>query len=112
MSTTPQPATTAPETTGPGAVSVPADERLAPFPGTDAETFIQWKGTTVCLDFYCACGAHGHYDGDFAYAVRCPTCDAIYELGTQVLARRVEATTSTARLLTADTELFGSEEPC
>jgi len=54
-----------------------------PFPGTDAEMFIQWKGTSVCLDFYCPCGAHGHYDGDFAYNLRCPACGAVFELGTQ-----------------------------
>ena len=61
-----------------------------PHPGTDAETFIQWKNTTLCMDFYCPCGAHGHYDGDFANVVRCPKCDASFELGTQVLARRTE----------------------
>jgi hypothetical protein len=37
--------------------------------------FIQWKGTDVCLDFYCPCGQQSHYDGDFAYAVQCPVCD-------------------------------------
>jgi hypothetical protein len=60
-----------------------------PFPGTDAEMFIQWKGTSVCLDFYCPCGAHGHYDGDFAYNLRCPACGAVFELGTQVRAVRL-----------------------
>jgi len=24
--------------------------------------FIQWKGTNVCLDFHCECGAHGHFN--------------------------------------------------
>lgn len=55
-----------------------------PFPGTDATCFIQWKGTDVCLDVHCACGHHGHFDGDFAYFVQCPACGAVYELGTQV----------------------------
>jgi len=58
--------------------------------GSDAEMFIQWKGTDVCLDFYCPCGTHGHFDGMFAYAVRCPHCNAIYEMGTQVIAKRVD----------------------
>lgn len=58
-------------------------------PGTDAEQFIQWKGTDVCLDFYCPCGAHGHVDGMFAHYVRCGACGATFELGTQVRARRL-----------------------
>lgn len=37
--------------------------------------YIQWKGTEVCLDFHCVCGPGkiGHFDGGFAYAVKCPT---------------------------------------
>ena len=56
--------------------------------GSDASMFIQWKGTDVCLDFYCPCGAHGHLDGSFAYNVRCPMCGSVFEMGTQVIARR------------------------
>lgn len=55
---------------------------------SDARTFIQWKGTNVCLDFYCPCGVHSHLDEDFAYYVGCPGCGAVYEMGTQVIARR------------------------
>ena len=54
------------------------------FPGTDAEVFIQWKGTEVCMDLHCPCGKHSHFDVDFAYYVRCPECGSVYELGTQV----------------------------
>lgn len=61
-----------------------------PFPGTDATNFIQWKGTNVCMDFYCPCGEHNHYDDDFAYYVACKSCGAVYQLGTQVKAKRVE----------------------
>lgn len=57
---------------------------------SDARMFIQWKGTDVCLDFYCPCGVHGHLDGDFAYHVMCPACGQVYEMGTQVIARKVE----------------------
>lgn len=56
--------------------------------GSDASMFIQWKGTDVCMDFSCPCGHFGHFDGGFAYAVRCPACGAVYEMGTQVIAKR------------------------
>lgn len=42
--------------------------------------FIQWKGTDVCLDFYCECGEVGHFDGYFAYELKCPTCGVIWEM--------------------------------
>lgn len=58
--------------------------------GSDASMFIQWKGTEVCLDFYCPCGIRSHGDGEFAYHVRCPGCDDVFEMGTQVIARRVD----------------------
>lgn len=58
--------------------------------GTDAETFIQWKGTEVCIDLRCPCGHHGHVDDSFAYFVECGGCGAVYELGTAVAVRRVD----------------------
>lgn len=64
---------------------------VEPFPGTDAETFIQWKGTDVCMDFYCPCGVgHAHVDGYFANFIQCQKCGTVYEMGTQVLARRID----------------------
>lgn len=51
---------------------------------------IQWKGTDVCLDFYCECGAHGHVDADFAYYVECGRCHAIFALNCCVRAHRVQ----------------------
>lgn len=42
--------------------------------------FIQWKGTDVCLDLECSCGALVHLDGRFAYAVRCIKCNSVYEM--------------------------------
>ena len=67
-----------------------ADEGVfEPFPGTDAECFIQWKGTEVCIDIRCPCGETSHFDGGFAYYLRCPSCGAIYEMGTQVKMRRL-----------------------
>lgn len=56
--------------------------------GSEADMFIQWKGTNVCLDFHCPCGTSGHYDGGFAYFIHCPTCDTVFEMGTQVIAKR------------------------
>jgi hypothetical protein len=56
--------------------------------GSEARMFIQWKGTDVCLDFYCPCGAHSHLDDSFAYFVECPHCGAVFEMGTQVIAKR------------------------
>lgn len=51
---------------------------------SDASTFIQWKGTSVCLDLRCPCGTLNHYDADFCYFVRCSGCGVVYELGTSV----------------------------
>ena len=49
-------------------------------PTTGPEVFIQWKNTDVCFDFYCECGAQGHFDGLFAYAVRCDDCGRAWNL--------------------------------
>jgi hypothetical protein len=59
------------------------------FPGSDASMFVQWKGTEVCLDFHCECGYSGHIDDSFAYYVECGGCGAVYEMGTQVKARKL-----------------------
>ena len=40
--------------------------------------WIQWKGTSVCMDVYCACGNHFHIDAEFAYNVKCPSCKLVY----------------------------------
>lgn len=46
----------------------------------DPYAFIQWKGTDVCMDFHCECGAHCHFDGYFAYKVKCPHCETVWEM--------------------------------
>ena len=46
--------------------------------------WIQWKGTDVCIDLYCACGAHLHFDGTFLYHWICPHCQRHYESGSHV----------------------------
>lgn len=44
------------------------------------EAYIQWKGTDVCMDVFCPCGAEAHFHGYFAYAVRCCSCNAVWAL--------------------------------
>ena len=50
-------------------------------PAGGAHGWIQWKGTDVCMDVHCACGHHGHIDGDFFYRYQCPKCGAHYAVG-------------------------------
>lgn len=47
---------------------------------SDTEVHVQWKGTDVCLDFRCVCGYRGHYDGGFAYQLRCGDCGRLWEM--------------------------------
>lgn len=42
--------------------------------------FVQWKGTDVCMDFQCECGANCHFDGFFAYMVKCQHCGTVWEM--------------------------------
>lgn len=52
-------------------------------------TFIQWKGTSLCADFYCICGNDFYIDTEFAYAVQCPHCNRRYELSTRIELRGI-----------------------
>lgn len=40
--------------------------------------WIQWKGTSVCMDIRCACGELTHIDADFAYLIQCGKCKRVY----------------------------------
>jgi len=42
--------------------------------------FIQWKGTDACFDFYCDCDGFNHFNGDFAYVVKCAECGQEWEM--------------------------------
>lgn len=53
-------------------------------PEGDAHGWIQWKGTNVCIDLYCKCGHHGHYDGEFFYHYECSACHRKYAVGANV----------------------------
>lgn len=52
--------------------------------------FIQWKGTDVCFDITCECGWHGHFDGYFAYLVKCGRCERVWEMPWHVFPRPSE----------------------
>ena len=59
---------------------------------TDAlpDTFVQYKGTDLCMDLYCTCGECTHIDGMFMYRVQCESCQQWYELGTKVSLKKVD----------------------
>jgi hypothetical protein len=48
-------------------------------PHPEPHGWIQWKGTQVCMDVYCACGKHFHMDESFCYHIKCPCCAQVYE---------------------------------
>ena len=56
--------------------------------------WIQWKGTDVCCDIHCSCGAHLHFDGDFLYAFVCGECGQLYETGSYIEIYPVSKTTA------------------
>lgn len=56
--------------------------------------FVQWKGTDVCMDFHCECGAHCHFDGYFAYTVKCPHCEIVWEMPWNIYPRKADGRTS------------------
>lgn len=56
-----------------------------------ADVFIQWKGTSVCLDFHCyKCDTFSHLDADFAYYLECPICGQHYGMPSVVSLIAVE----------------------
>jgi hypothetical protein len=54
------------------------------------EVFLQWKGTDACFDFNCSCGWSGHFDGDFAYLVKCGGCQQVWEMPCLLYPRKSE----------------------
>lgn len=51
---------------------------------------IQWKGTNVCIDIHCTCGAHLHADEEFLYHVRCGKCKKLWHVSGYVKLLPVE----------------------
>lgn len=93
----------------------PADYYRGEHPGTrpegsEASMFIQWKGTDVCVDFQCACGSNGHFDGYFAYIIKCPDCGQHYSMGTQVIAKKVDGPDGRTIAVLTDTVDTSEEE--
>ena len=40
--------------------------------------WIQWKGTSACMDVHCSCGESTHVDATFAYRIRCGACGRLW----------------------------------
>jgi hypothetical protein len=64
---------------------------------TAPRVWMQWKGTDACFDFWCLCGAAGHFDGYFAYSVKCPKCGQVWALPRTLALVPIEATTEENR---------------
>lgn len=77
--------------------------------------FVQWKGTDVCMDFHCECGAFCHFDGFFAYTVQCPHCKTVWEMPSKIYPRKVSEKTFThwrdnPKILERDEEFVVGDE--
>lgn len=53
-------------------------------PKGDSFAWVQWKGTDVCIDLYCKCGVHEHYDGKCLHYYECWSCGAKYAIGLNI----------------------------
>ena len=54
-------------------------------------TNIQWKGTDLCMDFNCpTCGGFTHFDGMFAFAIKCGHCNSYFEMPTDVPLKKLD----------------------
>lgn len=64
----------------------------SPYPG--GNTFIQWKGTNVCMDWICpVCDEQYHVDADFCYFLKCLECGSLFKVGTAVSLTLQDSTT-------------------
>lgn len=61
--------------------------------------WIQWKGTDVCMDVRCSCGALTHLDAEFAYTIQCGACGAKFHVNPHVELVPVEASDELADVL-------------
>jgi len=53
-------------------------------------TFIQWKGTNLCMDFTCPeCEVASHLDGMFAHVIECGNCHAQFQMPTDIPVRLI-----------------------
>jgi hypothetical protein len=45
------------------------------------------------MDFICPeCGHQNHYDGFFAYNIRCAECKSVFEMSTEITVKKVTGT--------------------
>lgn len=51
---------------------------------SEARANVQWKGTDACMDVCCPCGRQSHFDGLFAYFVRC-ACGKVWQVPTSLV---------------------------
>lgn len=71
--------------------------------------FIQWKGTDVCMDFHCDCGAWHHIDAYFVYVVQC-TCGQLWEMPHTVMPLKIEQTDAPKFVCSAETDVNSDED--
>ena len=69
-------------------------------------TFVQWKGTDLCMDLMCDCGGGGHFCGAFAYVIQCPSCKTYFEMPTDLPLKRIDSVPDGTPFLKA----FGEDE--
>lgn len=50
----------------------------------EPNAFVQYKGTDICLDFTCTCGEVGHFDGYFAYVLKC-RCGLMWQMPSNII---------------------------
>ena len=66
--------------------------------------WIQWKGTNVCMDIKCKCGAHCHVDDDFTYFVKCKHCETVYMCNGHIELIELEEEPDSCVVLVVDNE--------
>jgi len=52
--------------------------------------YVQWRHTDLCMDFFCECGAHCHFDGSGAFCVKCPRCETVWEMPSMLFPRKAD----------------------
>lgn len=74
--------------------AMPNRDSMTPDPPAGPHAFLQWKGTDACMDIYCSCGEQYHWDGLFAYRVRCGACGQAYALSPWIVLTPIADTDS------------------
>ena len=62
---------------------------VAPNSTDNASVRPQWKGTDICMDFTCRCGAGMHLDGEFIYYIECPDCHKMYAMPSKIILHEI-----------------------